>query len=229
MLFDESYYIEINEARWSAADQIISNLPSIYSCIDMGCGPGWFANKLVQKGLLVRGIDGREELVNEARQRVPEAKFHIGDVTSNSLFESLPSADLVFCFGLLYHLENPFAAIRSISKVASRFLLIETQISPGDAAEFKLVSEGRNETQGLTYHALIPSRAALIKMLFVSGFNQVLRYTGSVDHLDFIDSPTRIHRREIFLAARDFGEFRDFVTEVEPVTPKIDYTVNGDG
>lgn len=229
MLFDESYYVEINEARWNAADQIISNLPPISSCIDVGCGPGWFANKLVKRGMLVRGVDGREELISEARRRVPGAVFHIGDVTSTGLFESMPPADLVFCFGLLYHLENPFAAIRSISRVASRFLLIETQISPGNAAEFRLVSEGRNETQGLTYHALIPSRAALIKMLFVSGFNHVLRYTGRVDHLDFVDSPIRIHRREIFLATRDFGEFPDFVAEVESVTPKIDYTVNCDG
>lgn len=225
ILFDQPYYIEINEARWTSAERIISSLPVIETCIDAGCGPGWFAERLVSMGLMVVGIDGRVELVDEARRRVPHAVFSAMDITSLQASECLPQVDLVFCFGLLYHLENPFAAIRALYRAAGRFLLIETQIAPEDGAGFRLVSEGQNETQGLTYHSLIPSRKALIKMLYVAGFSQVMRYTGEVNHIDFIDSSSRRHRREIFLATKQIGIFPDFVLESQPDTQKIDYSI----
>ncbi|TAK64230.1 class I SAM-dependent methyltransferase [Methylobacter sp.] len=225
ILFDQPYYLEINEARWESAEKIISSLPKIKTCIDAGCGPGWFAERLAERELVVFGIDGRAELTEEARRRVPKAIFSTIDITSLQAAAFLPKADLVFCFGLLYHLENPFAAIRALYQASNRFLLIETQIAPEEGAGFQLVSEGQNETQGLTYHALIPSRKALVKMLYVAGFSHVMRYTGKVNHIDFNDSLSRRHRREIFLASRESGAFPDFVHEDQPVTPKIDYTI----
>jgi SAM-dependent methyltransferase len=226
MLFDQPYYLEINEARWTSAEKIISSLPTIETCLDAGCGPGWFAERLAKRGLVVFGIDGRVDLTEEARRRVPKAIFSTIDITSLQASAFLPQADLVFCFGLLYHLENPFAAIRALYQATSHFLLIETLIAPEEGACFQLVSEGQNETQGLTYHALIPSRKALIKMLYVAGFSHVMRYTGVVNHIDFNDSPNRRHRREILLASKESGTFPDFVPETQPVTPKIDYSIS---
>ena len=124
MLFDQPYYLEINEARWAAAERIISSLPAIETCIDAGCGPGWFAERLAKRGLVVFGFDGRAELAEEARRRVPRAIFSTVDIASLQAAAFLPRADLVFCFGLLYHLENPFAAVRSLYQASARLLLI---------------------------------------------------------------------------------------------------------
>ena len=223
-LFSQPYYIEINEARWAAVERILADLPDLKTCIDVGCGPGWFADRLVRRGLVVLGVDGRMELVEEARRRVPSALFGTADVASTEAACSLPTVDLVFCFGLLYHLENPFAAVRALFQAAGKYLLVETQIAPGGGANFILVAEGRNETQGLTYHAVIPSRSALVKMLYVAGFKFVHRYTGPVDHADFLDAPDRNHRREIFVASKVPMNVTDMVLEQEPVTPKIDYS-----
>lgn len=224
MLFDEHYYIQINEARWTAAGSILSQLPDIQTCIDVGCGPGWFAKRLSEMGLSVHGIDGREELVSEARIRVPSAHFYTLDVTSYEAVLLLSPADLSFCFGLLYHLENPFATVRNLYHLSEKYLIIETQIAPGGGAAFVLVSEGKNETQGLTYHAVIPSRKALLKMLYVAGFKFVYRYVGVIDHPDFFDAPDRLHRREIFLASKIFPlSLQGMVHEDDPLTPKIDY------
>jgi SAM-dependent methyltransferase len=222
--FDQAYYIEINEARWAAANRILASLSDLKTCVDVGCGPGWFADRLVRRGLVVLGVDGRMELVEEARRRVPNALFSTADVASAEAALALPAADLVFCFGLLYHLENPFAAVRTLFQVTGKYLLVETQIAPGDGANFVLVSEGKNETQGLTYHAIISSRSALVKMLYVAGFKFVHRYTGPVDHADFLDAPDRNHRREIFVASKVPMNVTDMVLEQEPVTPKIDYS-----
>lgn len=223
-LFDRSYYLEINEARWSVAESVIEGLPNVRTCIDVGCGPGWFSDRLSKRGLDVFGIDGRQELVDEAARRVPKAKFKTFDITSIDDSRSLLPADLVFCFGLLYHLENPFAAIRNLHFLTENFLFIETQIAPGEGNDFVLVSEGRNQTQGLNFYAVIPSRRALLKMLYVAGFKSVHRYSGKFAHSDFFDTPDRLHRREVFLAAKSaMLTLPDFVQESEPVTPKINY------
>lgn len=225
MLFDQTYYVEINNARWTVASKILSALSDLQSCVDAGCGPGWFSEKLSGMGMRVHGIDGRQELVEEARRRVPTASFSTVDVTSPEATAALSAADLVFCYGLLYHLENPFAAVRNLYRLTNKYLMVETQIAPGENAGLVLVSEGRNETQGLNYYAVIPSRRALVKMLYVAGFKFVYRYTGAVDHPDFIDASNRLHRREIFVASKISPlNLRDAINEQEPATPKIDYS-----
>jgi 2-polyprenyl-3-methyl-5-hydroxy-6-metoxy-1,4-benzoquinol methylase len=224
MLFDEKYYIQINEARWIVASSILPHLPEVQTCVDVGCGPGWFAGRLVNRGLSVIGIDGRAGLIDEARLRVPNAQFATLDVTSSESVSLLAPADLTFCFGLLYHLENPFAAVRNLHYLTMKHLIIETMIAPGGRATFVLVTEGINETQGLTYHAVIPTRTALIKMLYVAGFKSVHRYVGAINHPDFIDTTDRLHRREIFLASKISPlDPPDMSLEDESITSKINY------
>ena len=225
MKFDQPYYTRINEARWRMAQHTVKELPAIKSCLDVGCGPGWFSERLVDLGLDVVGLDGREIIVAEATKRVPMARFYMQDITGSLLDTVVSPADLVFCFGLLYHLENPFAAIRNLHRLTNKFLFVETQIVPGSENNLVLVSEGNNETQGLHYHALVPSRNALLKMLYVSGFHKIYRFTGSINHEDFYDSSEREHRREIYLAVKS-GELvmPGFVYEEQPFAPKINYS-----
>lgn len=219
--FDQPYYLEINEARWAAAQPILDGLGPMRTCLDIGCGPGWFAERLAARGLTVLGVDGRSDLVAEARQRVPGALFSHVDVCERRDMAALPWVDLVFCFGLLYHLENPAAAVRSLVGLG-RHVLIETQISHGQGASLQLVAEGRNETQGLNFHAIIPSRVALVRLLFMSGAESVQRFVGRVDHDDFEDTPTKHNRREIFLVGSTPVSLPDFVEETIPPAPKID-------
>jgi SAM-dependent methyltransferase len=224
VLFDDAYYIQINEARWRAAEKMLDLLGRPGSCLDAGCGPGWFAQRLVARGWSVTGTDGRDDLLDVARNRVPAAKFLALNIEAASETRSLPVVDLVFCFGLLYHLENPFAAIRNLHRCTGKHMLIETQLAPEVSPTFHLVSEGENETQGLTFHAVIPSRSALVKMLHVAGFASVQRYAGAVEHEDFVETPGRKRRRDIFLAGTEPVKHPDFIDEPEPRTPKIDYS-----
>ena len=224
ILFDQPFYIEINEARWLAARKILCNISDLESCYDIGCGPGWFTEKLSQLGLEVFGVDARQELVEVAAKRVPRARFKVLDITSTEATLLMAPADIVFCFGLLYHLENPFAAIRNLHYLTKQYLFIETQIAPGDGNNLVLISEGQNETQGLNFHAVIPSRRALLKMLYVAGFASVYRFTGRINHSDFVDTAYRLHRREVFLVSKSSEvTLPCFEKEVEPVTPKISY------
>ncbi len=77
--------------------------------IDMGCGPG-FTTGLFRDAIphsFTTGIDSSAAMIAEARDRVPDAFFTVGDVTAKL---SLP-AHLVYARLLLGHLPDPAAAL----------------------------------------------------------------------------------------------------------------------
>ena len=228
MLFDKPYYISINEARWTVAEKVINEIKlnnglDLSSCLDVGCGPGWFAQKLVAWGAAVEGIDGRIEVIEQARKRVPNARFYCIDVESKTQMSSFSRAELVFCFGLLYHTENPFRVIRNLHALTEKILFIESMIIPGDNPIAWLVEEGSNETQGLTHHAMIPSRNCALKMLQVAGFEYVYEYVGQVDHEDFIDTETKYRRRRIFLGSNLKLNISNLNESPKIATPKYNF------
>ncbi len=100
------------------------------NALDAGCGVGFFAQTLTELGLETRGFDGRFENVVEARKRFPQIAFERGDIESAEI-AALGTFDLVLCFGLLYHLENPMRAIRHLRALTGQGLLIESMCVPG--------------------------------------------------------------------------------------------------
>jgi SAM-dependent methyltransferase len=234
LTFDQPYYIEINLTRWDAGRRVIEQLQGrvpggLRSCVDVACGPGWFSERLAQLGLDVVGIEGREELVAEAGRRVPGAAFQQVDVESEVAMDGLGTFDLVFCFGLLYHIENPFRVVRNLEHITGRVLLLETMVYPSGEPILRFVDEGSYSDQGLTYHAIIPTRLTLAKMLRSAGFAWVAEYTGEIAHADFIETGEQYRRRGLFLAARDPLDLPGF--EAMPIVdaPIFDVAKPADG
>lgn len=228
LLFDEPYYLEINDARWAVVRPVIGDLAArvpggLRSCLDVGCGPGWFAERLSGVGLSVTGIEGRRELLDEAAHRVPAAQFRQANVESATEMGGLGTFDLTCCFGLLYHTENPFAVVRNLAALTEKVLFIESQVLPTDEPILRMVSEGQNHTQGLTFHSLIPSRTTLVKMLQTAGFTWVAEYTGRINHPDFLDTDERYRRRGVYVAARQPYALADFRALPPAETPKYDF------
>lgn len=224
MLFDQDYYLSINEARWQVAKTILAELTaqgiSLQTCLDVGCGPGWFTAKLEKLDLLVQGIDGRQELLDLAQTRVPSAAFFQVDVESATAMSSCQSSDLVFCFGLIYHTENPFRVIRNLASLTQKVLLIESIIIPSPDPITWLIEEGKNDTQGLTHYAMLPSRQALLKMIQVSGIPYIYEYIGSINHPDFQETAEKYRRRQLFMASRSPVSLEN-MTLIPPIsTPK---------
>ena len=232
LLFDEPYYIEINEARWAMARRAIDSLRrqapgGLTTCADVAAGPGWFSERLAGLGLDVTGIEGRAELVAEAARRVPRARFAQANVESGPEMGALGTFDLVFCFGLLYHTENPFSVVRNLAGLTGKVLFVETMVLPTDEPILRLVSEGQNETQGLTFHSIIPSQTALVKMLQTAGFSWVAEHTGRIEHPDFHDTDQRYRRRGVYLAARQPLSVPDFKALPPAQAPKYDFAKPG--
>jgi len=145
------------------------------SAVDVGCGVGDFSKFLSGMGFQVVAVDGRQENVIEGRKRHPGVTFLTANVEDLPLSE-MSTFDLVFCFGLLYHLENPFRAIRKLHFLTNKILLIESMCVPDSEPTMSLLDEGISENQGLNYVAFYPSESCLVKMLYRAGFPFVYRF-----------------------------------------------------
>jgi SAM-dependent methyltransferase len=182
MIFDAEHYQAANRARWSLLEPAIQRAKgamSLRTALDLGCGPGEFTKKLADMDFQVSGVDGRADNVAAATRRHPTLSFRTADV------EDLVAdpVDMVFCVGLLYHLENPFRALRKIAAVSRRLLVLETVLTDSPDRTMTLVDEeSRGEDQGLAYIALRISEPALLFMLDRAGFSHAKRL-GTVPFL----------------------------------------------
>lgn len=201
-VFDVPEALRINEARQSSVRAVLEDLRQTLQmrrAADVGCGIGHFSKFLRELRFEVVGIDGREENVREAEHRYPDIEFHQANI-EDDLPRRFGTFDLVFCMGLLYHLENPFLAIRRLRVLAKKALLIESMCLPDGKPWMLLREEPRAENQSLTDVAFYPSEGCLVKMLYRAGFSAVYRFAVLPDHDDFQETSTHSRRRVIVLA-----------------------------
>jgi len=204
--FDSDLTRGFTEARQAFIRQLLGSLrqqTDLFSALDIGCGIGYFSKFLLDAGFRVVALDGREENVREGRLRYPEIDFVIGDAEDLPLSQ-LGTFDFVLCVGLLYHLENPFRAIRNLHSLTSKVLLVESMCAPGDDPSMKLVDESDKEDQGLNCVAFYPTESCLSKMLYRAGFPFVYTFEKLPDHPLFHTSLWRRKERTMLVASKDW-------------------------
>ena len=202
--FDSDLTRGYSEARREIASKFLEAVRRAMpmdTALDVGCGIGYFSKFLRDSGFHVMGLDGRQENVTEAKRRYPEITFVNRDVEAVGL-EELGGFDLVLCFGLLYHLENPFRAIRNLHSITAKVLLVESMCAPGMLPSLQLVDESRAEDQGLNYVAFYPTEACLVKMLYRAGFSHVYGFAELPGHSAFRASMWKRKERTILAASK---------------------------
>ena len=201
--FDQRQYRKLIAARAETIRRVVAKLKPVLrlaSAVDAGCGVGFFSQTLDECGLRVRGFDGREENVVEARKRFPRLGFEKGDIEDHSIL-ALGRFDFVLCCGLLYHLENPLLALRNLRRLTEKCLLLESMCLPGDETRMLLRDEPRSDDQSLTDVACYPGEGTLVKMLYRAGFAAVYRVAPLPEHDDFRDTPDHLRKRTVLLAS----------------------------
>ena len=93
--------------------------------------------------------------------------------------------DVVFCYGLLYHLENPLAGLRSMGSVCRDLLLLETLVCDHSAPVNLLVDEPRVHNQAVGQLGSRPSPAHVTMSLNRIGFPYVYAPRTPPGHADF--------------------------------------------
>jgi SAM-dependent methyltransferase len=214
--FDQLHYqiYARNEAIQNVVQRIAPVL-ELKNALDAGAGLGFFSQTLLDCGLCVRGFDGRIENVLEARKRFPHIAFEHGDLQERSIL-NLGVFDLVLCFGLLYHLENPLLAMRHLRALTKKCLLLESMCVPDDKPSMLLREEPSESDQGLTDVACYPSEDSLVKMLYRVGFSFVYRLARLPKHDDFCETFEHRRKRTVLLATSISIDLAGFRLCVEP-------------
>jgi SAM-dependent methyltransferase len=183
-IFNIKLYQEINTARGAVLGELLADVREkldLRTALDVACGAGYFTGLLRSARLDSMGIDGRQTNIDECARRFPGVRFECFDAEDRAI-RDLGRFDLVLCFGLLYHLENPMLAIRNLQALTGTLLLVESVVFPGEQPVMGLVDEARSNDQGLNYFAFYPTEPCLQKMLFKAGFAHVYKFSVLPDH-----------------------------------------------
>ena len=198
----------INRARLEHLDSL--GLPLAGKrVLDVGGGPGHLAQYFVQRGCAVLSTDARVENVERLRELYPSLDAQVLDVEIDPI-EPLGQFDVVFCYGLLYHLEDPVRALRKLSDAAGELLLLETMVCDSPLAVLRLEDEYLSLNQALRGIAQRPSPAWVATVLDRIGLHHVYAAAEPPEHPDYhfalqgnLDTARDGHLlRSIFVASR---------------------------
>jgi len=104
--------------------------------VDLGCNEAELAIEFAMQGADVVAIDGRES--NLAKPQLVKELLELDKLTIinenviNVTADTYGQFDVVLCFGLLYHLDDPYRFLKSIHEMTRRSLFLNTHVAvPG--------------------------------------------------------------------------------------------------
>jgi FkbM family methyltransferase len=180
------------------------------SVLDVGCGPGHLSVFFAERGCRVVCVDARPDNIERLRFLYPDRKAAVANVQFDSL-SNLGVFDIVFCYGLLYHVEDPIGVLRNISACCGELLLLETVISDSDQPIVQLVDEPVDiSNQAAGGFGCRPSPSFITMALSRMGFPFIYTPREKVAHPDFQFEPRNSAEwrrdghllRQVFVASR---------------------------
>jgi hypothetical protein len=150
--------------------------------------------------------DARNRNLRYLRRRYPGADIQRLDLDNPELVEGAPF-NIIHCFGVLYHLQNPEGALQFLSEQCNNTLILETCVSSDENISVRAEKETAiNPTQSITGWGVRPSRAWVFNRL-KEHFEYVYIPRTQPNHEDFpIDWAEQRNfkrlSRAIFIATR---------------------------
>jgi len=104
---------------------------SSISLLDLGCLDGGYTVEFAKLGFKSVGIEVRKTnydncLINKEKSKLSNLDFHLDDAWNASKYGNF---DVILCFGLLYHLDDPRKFIHMLSSITNKICIINTQFS----------------------------------------------------------------------------------------------------
>jgi hypothetical protein len=135
------------------------------SVLEFGAGIGDHTSFFLDRGCTVTVTDAREENVRAIRARFPDIDARVVDI-ERGLPPDIGRHDVVYAYGLLYHVSDPASALAHMASVASEMLLLETCVSFGDGENINATKEDvGNPTQAIHGLGCRPTRAWVFNTL----------------------------------------------------------------
>ena len=190
--------------------------------LDVGCNCGGFSIEAAEHNAeSVLGFDVVDHYIEQANfikraLQLDQAEFMTTDV--DGFAESNTSEfDVTFCFGILYHFEDPIRAMRALSAVTKSIMVVDTNLQPIPALlqrflpkrlwAMRMNSASTPESDHITANLwkthetvkFVPTEATLVRLMKILGFKKIKKIQPKVKGLE-----DRYHdgRRGTFIATR---------------------------
>ncbi len=204
-VFHSEHYQRHNQRRLEHLASIGLDIANA-TVLEVGAGIGDHTSFFLDRGCQVVSTEGRPENLEILRYRYSNLQVRYLDLdnpdpTFNEVF------DIVYCYGLLYHLKKPAEAIEFMSRCCKKMLLLETCVSFGDEESINSCSEPAERVEySISGQGCRPTRQWV--------YNQLKKYFAFVympitqpNHEEFpIDwtspSSTQTFTRSVFIASR---------------------------
>ncbi len=142
-VFNSLYGVRLNARRQEHLASL--GLPIAgKTVLEVGAGPGEHTHFFLDRGCKMLVTEIRAENLELLKQRYPEVALQPLDL-ENPQLEGNETFDVVYCYGLLYHLGKPDVAIEFMAGRCRGILLLETCVSPGDDSQINLIREDPEE------------------------------------------------------------------------------------
>jgi SAM-dependent methyltransferase len=175
--------------------------------LEVGAGIGDHTSFFLDRGCQVLSTDARDENLKLLRSRYPNLSVKKLDMDDPD--EDITGTfDIVYCYGLLYHLKNPAKAIEFMGRRCGKMLLLETVVSYGDAETINPCFEDKTDhSQSIRGSGCRPTRLWIyqqLKQIYPFIYMPLTQPNHEQFPLDWSTPPSqKILTRAIFIAARE--------------------------
>ena len=173
--------------------------------LEVGAGIGLHTPFFLKRGCEVLVTDGNAENVGEIRRRLANVPSALLDIEQDGTLDDLGTFDIVYCYGLLYHLSNPEAAIAKFASVCRGQLLLETVVGLGRHSELQLIRDFVSNNQAVSGIGCRPTRPWIMQTLTrYFGWAYVTRTQPDYPDFtpDWIIPETRLIYRGVFVGSK---------------------------
>ena len=217
-------YLKINQRRLEHLASL--RLPlTIKTVLEVGAGIGDHTDFFVDRGCLVTTTEAKSENLKILRERFKNntnVEVEFLDMNYPEWKIKLKPFDIVYCYGLLYHLHEPLNALRFMAENCSEMLLLETCVSLNDNESIEFCNDSSSDPTGsMNGTGCRPSRSWVFNKL-KELFDYVYLPTTQPFHkefpLDWRSLHTDLLTRAIFIAAKKpfyNTNFIDFIPSVQ--------------
>jgi hypothetical protein len=128
------------------------------SVLEIGAGIGDHTSFFIDRGCAVTATDARPDNLAVLSRRYPGVRTLLFDADGPAPGE-LSAHEVVYAYGVLYHLRRPAQGLTTLANLCSAMLLLETCVSYGDESSVNLVIEDPADPTQVRLWAWLPSNS----------------------------------------------------------------------
>lgn len=124
--FAKEYESAVRDNSYNAKFErpsFLSILPNLNgkNVLDLGCGPGVYAEELAKKGAVVTAVDNSHEMIEITKQKIgAHHKAYVQDISIGLPQEATGHFDIVICPLAIHYLESIDTLFREIKRVLTK-------------------------------------------------------------------------------------------------------------